>query len=150
VKLPDNLLKDHFDLSFHRGMILRYLMKDPDDPAISERHKYALVANLDTTESESFLLLTTSRLEKATFIRATLPDAFHEFSVGSYQWVTVPTLLDLRSVKRYVREDLVRSIQAQTLTFEGQLNDNDMTEIDQKLKVSRTIEKIILRRIVLP
>jgi hypothetical protein len=148
VKLPDSVLRAHFIESFRRGMVVRYLMPDPDDPAIQERRKYALLSNLDCEETDSFLLLTTSKIEKISRIERHFPNDFHRLNVGAYRWVTEPTVIDLRKLKQYPRDSLLRSIQSETLTFEGPLNSLDMTEIDQKLRQSRNIERQILRRIV--
>jgi hypothetical protein len=150
VKLPDSLLQDHFNSSYKRGAVIRYLMPDPDDPSIEDRFKYALLVNLDLQDKESFLFLATSVIVKLEPIRARMPNAFHEFKPGSYTWITKSTLVDLRKPKIYQREFLLKAIQAQTLTFEGQLSNEHLREVDAKLRVSRTIERVTLRKIVAP
>ena len=92
-------------------------------------------------------MLATSKIEKISLIERRFPDAFHRLSVGAYTWVTEPTVIDLRKLKQYPRDSLLK-IQGEILTFEGPLNTTDMTEIDQKLRRSQNIERKVLRRIV--
>jgi hypothetical protein len=123
-------------------------MTDPDDPNIQSRHKYALIIGLDSQSPESYLLLTTSRLDKLAAIRARMPDAFKEFQPGDYEWVTTPTVLDLRKVRCYSREELEQKILNESLTFECILSNEDMRDIEAKLRLSKTIEVRTLRKIV--
>jgi hypothetical protein len=123
-------------------------MTDPDDPSIQSRYKYALLVGLDSGSAECFLLLTTSRVEKLEPFRRRNPDAFHEFAAGAYSWMTSPTVLDMRSVRPYTREELKQKLQDQTLTFESILSETDMSAIDAKLRASKTIELKTLRKIV--
>ncbi len=148
MKLPKQLLASHFEISFQRGTIIKFLMTDPDDPAIKSRPKYALIVGRDCSESESFLLLTTSKLDKLEPFRKRLPEGFYDFAVGSYAWVTMPTTLDLRKVRTYPREELINKMNDGVLRFECQLSEDEMSEIDAKLRTSKTIEVRTLRRIV--
>jgi hypothetical protein len=148
VKLPPGLLSVHFQASFKRGTIIRFLMTDPDDPHVESRHKFALVIGIDPESPESFLLLTTSKIDKYEVMRRRLPEGFHEFSVEDYSWVAKPTLLDMRKVRGYSKDELVQKMNDGCLTFECVLSEDDMRAIDVKLKASRTIELKTLRKIV--
>jgi hypothetical protein len=148
VKLPTELLAAHFDTSFKRGVIIKFLMTDPDDPALESRYKYALVIGLDCDEPESYLLLATSKLDKIESIRKRIPDGFHYIEAGDYGWVTMPTAVDLRKARCYPRKELIEKLNQGSLTFEGQLDPEEMAEIDTKLRVSKTVEMRLLRKIV--
>ena len=65
-----------------RGTVIRFVMTDPDDPQIQSRPKYALIIGLDPKSPESFLLHTTSKLEKLEALRRRMPDALKEFQPG--------------------------------------------------------------------
>lgn len=129
-------------------MVIRFLMTDPDDKSIQSRYKYALLIGLDSGSAESFLLLATSRIEKLEAFRKRNPDAFHEFTAGTYSWMTSPTVLDMRSVRPYTRDEMKQKLQNQQLTFESIISESDIQAIDAKLRVSKTIEVRTLRKIV--
>ena len=129
-------------------MVIRFLMTDPDDPKIESRNKYAVVIGLDPGSDDSFLLLTTSKLDKPDAIRQRVPDAFHELAVGSYGWVLKPTLLDLRRARPYSRGELRQKMMDGCLTFEEELRQEDMERIDTKLRSSQFIELRTLKKIV--
>jgi hypothetical protein len=148
VKLPIDLLAHHFRTSSTRGTVIKFLMTDPDDPRIESRPKYALLVGIESEGPESLLLLATSKLDKLNAFRTRLPRGFHDLAVGAYEWVKLPTTLDLRKVKCYPREDLIAKMNEGVLTFEGRLSDEEMTEIDKKLRLSQTIEVKTLRKIV--
>lgn len=148
MKLPQDVLDRHFEASLKRGSVIRFLMTDTDDPQIQSRYKYALVVGLLPEASDSFLLLTTSRLEKLVAIRKRIPEGFHQLEAGDYCWTTKPTVVDLRNVRCYPRDELIRKMHDQLLTFEDALREEDMQEIDAKLRVSKTIELKTLRKIV--
>ena len=148
MKLPKEFLAKHFDASFKRGAIIKFLMTDPDDPAIERRYKYAMVVGLDCAEPESYLLLATSKVDKIEPIRKRIPDGFHDLVVGDYPWVTMPTALDLRKARCYPRDELIEKMHQELLTFEGQLASEEIAKIDAKLRGSGQIEMRVLRKIV--
>jgi hypothetical protein len=148
VKLPDTILGSHFEASFVRGAVVRFLMQDPDDPSIDQRYKYAVLLNLDCQEDESILFLTTSKVEKLEVLRQRDPQAVHGLAVGSYPWVTLPTAIPLRQPKMYRRDELLAGLKAATFRFEGTLSTQDLKHIDEKLRQSRLIERKVLKRIV--
>jgi hypothetical protein len=123
-------------------------MTDPDDPRIESRYKFALLIGLDSGATESYLLLTTSQLDKLAPIRRRIPDGFHELSAGDYGWVAKPTLVDLREVRTYSRTELLQKMHDGLLTFECVLKESDLQAVDTKLRLSKTIELRMLRKIV--
>ena len=67
---------------------------------------------------------------------------------GDYELVRLPTVLDLRKVRCYPRQELEQKMLNQSLTFECTLSENDMRDIEGKLRISKTIEIRTLRKIV--
>lgn len=148
MKLPDSLIDDQFAQRFKRGVIIRYLMPDPDDPCITNRFKYALVVNTNSADSQSILLLATSQVEKYQTYFQNFPDAYHELAEGSYPWVETKTLLSLREAKTYERDFLLRSMKSENAQFEDELRKEDMDAIESKLRRSIFIERRVLKQII--
>jgi hypothetical protein len=123
-------------------------MTDPDDPEVQERYKYGVLLNLDCSSAESFIFLTTSRIDKVEPIRDRFPVGFHDFAVGAYEWVSLPTVLDLRTYKKYPRESMLAAFKDGTLTPQGVLTPEHVEAIDAKLRLSKQIEKRVLKLIV--
>lgn len=123
-------------------------MRDPDDPHLKERFKYALLLNLDASAEVSFVCLTTSRLDKTAPFQVKFPNQYHELAVGAYEWVTEPTVINLGEYKTYRRVDLLAAFKSGTLAMQCLLKPEDLAAIDTKLRASRTIERRTLRLIV--
>lgn len=145
MALDRSLIELYFKGNYKRGAILRFLMKC-DDPARDVRNKYAVVLNKDLSEGDVLLSLATSQIQKykSSFFDADVL----RIDPGQYACFPEPTIVNLREVRIEPIELLKDKAGKGQLTFEGEMTDADMTEIDQKLAASKLIEGNILKRIL--
>src|SRR5258708_7400728 len=148
MEFPQSLTDDAFETFCCRGAVLRFLMTDLDDPARSERNKYAIVLNVDPSDPEVLLVLTTSNIEWFKTARDWAKNAVLSLAKGSYPWVTGETIVDLRVVRAYPASVFKSAYRTGKLTFHGQLTNTDLQLVDGKLRNSPTITGAMLKRIV--
>jgi hypothetical protein len=67
---------------------------------------------------------------------------------GIYSWVTEETIVDLRSLRPEMLEDLKVLNERQEMTFEQELDSATMAEVDKKLHASRLIELRTKKRVI--
>lgn len=149
MQLPTSLTDSLFKSKFVRGTVVKFLMTDCDDPAVSEREKYAIVLNIDTGDAEVLLVLTTSRDKASRHSREWVQSSVHTLAKASYKWCTAElTTISLREVRSYRMLDFLTMFNNGQLEFHEPLNDDDLLQIDEKLRRSEILTKAILRRVV--
>jgi hypothetical protein len=150
IRLPAEVLAEHFDSQLRRGQILRYkATEELDDPERTTRFKFALVLSLDCSEEAIFVAFTTSQTryfdENIQFQYLLL-----RWQAGAYEWVVVETILSLKQIHEVRRTKLRDSILASELTFEGTLTQEDLEGVDVILRRSPLISARVKARIVTP
>jgi hypothetical protein len=126
-----------FSEKYRKGAILRFYMRC-DDPKLSHKYKYGIVLNKDCQAPDALLAITTSRFEKfesgygESDILRIEPSAYPCFECG--------TIINLREIRVETVEALKQLGVDQKLTFEGNLDSSDMTEIETKVQGSMLIE----------
>lgn len=150
MQLPREVLLEHFDGQLCRGCILRYkAAEELSDPDCQARFKFALVLNVDCSESTILLAYTTSETD---FFDRNLQFQYliHRWHPGAYPWIVVPTILSLKELYEVARERLKQHIQAGELTFEGTLSLADMAIVEAILDRSPLIAPRTKKRILPP
>jgi hypothetical protein len=145
MALDRSFVELYFSTHYKRGAILRFQMKC-DDPKRQFRDKFAVVLNNNLSEPETLLVLTTSQTQK--FSSPFLDGDVLRIDQGKYACFPAPTVVSLREIRIEQTELLKDKAGKGLLTFEGEMTEVDMSEIDQKLKSSKLIEGNILKRIL--
>lgn len=148
MELPKSLTDSAFETFCCRGAVVRFLMTDLDDPKRSQRNKYAVVLNVDPADAEILLVLTTTSVDWFKTAPKWARNAVLSLSEGSYPWVTDETVVDLRNVRTYPVAVFKTAYQGGKLTFQGQLANADLQQVDEKLRHSTTLTGAILKRVV--
>jgi len=134
-----------FKARYKRGAILRFEMLC-DDPNRVKRNKFGIVLNFDLSDAEVLLAITTTNAKY-------LDSRFLErdgvcLAPSKYDCLPEATYISLREIKTYSLDSMKEKCFQEKLRFVGQLQPDDLTEIDQKLKNSLLIEGVILKRIL--
>ena len=143
--IPLPLVDLLFQGKYRRGAILRFNM-ECDDPARDFRHKFGVVLNKDTAESDALLAITTTNL--AAFASGRFENDILRIDPGAYACFDKPTILSLREVRPEGVADLKNLCQQRQLTFEGDLTPDDFELVRQKIIHSRLIEGKYKKRIL--
>jgi hypothetical protein len=148
MELPQGITDAAFTQACQRGVVLRFLMSDLDDPNRDTRNKFAVVLNVDPSDPEILLVLTTSNVELFRSAAKWVGDSILELSAGSYPWTTKDTVIDLRSVRPYPVEAFKKMYSAGKLDFHGPLSKVDLERIDDILRTSRDLTPAEKKRVV--
>jgi hypothetical protein len=62
MKLPEGVLRQHFETALHRGAVIRFEADDLDDPNVPVKFKYAVILSVDCAEASTLYVFTTSQL----------------------------------------------------------------------------------------
>lgn len=139
------LIDWYFQQHYKRASTLRFYM-ECDDPAVDFKYKFAILLNLDTTEPDALLALTTSNLKP--YASGFLENDIVRIPGGKYPCFPKETIISLREIRIEPVIKLRTLCEQKQMTFEGVLDATDMTEVDSKLAASRLIEKHLKKRIV--
>jgi hypothetical protein len=143
--LGGGLVDLYFQQHYKRGAILRFYM-ECDDPGVDFKYKFGILLNLNTTESDALLGITTSNLKP--FASGFLESDIVRISGGKYSCFPRDTIINLREVRVEPVTKLRFLCEQKQMSFEGALDGSDMIEVDEKVAVSRLIEKHLKKRIV--
>src|SRR5262249_3738287 len=130
---------------YKRGTIMRFVM-ECDDPQVEEKPKYGIILNLDSKDEEALLAITTSQID--FYDNRRFEDEILRVSPGSYSCFTEETVISLRVIRPEPVARLKTLAASGTLTFHGQLSDDDMAIIEQKIIRSRVIERGYKKKII--
>jgi len=145
-KVGGELIDLYFQQRYKRGAILRFYM-ECDDPEVDFKYKFGILLNLDVTEPDALLAITTSNLKP--FASGFLENDIVRIPGGRYPWFPKKeTIINLREIRTEPVTKLRTLCQQKQMTFEGDLDPSDMIEVDVKLGTSRLIEKHLKKRIV--
>ena len=95
-KLGGELIDLYFRQHYKRGAILRFYM-ECDDPEVDFKYKFGILLNLNTTESDALLGITTSNLKP--FASGFLENDIVRISGGKYPCFPRDTIINLREVR---------------------------------------------------
>lgn len=145
-KLGAGLIDLYFTQHYKRASILRFYM-ECDDPNVDFKYKFGVLLNLDTTEPEALLAITTSNLKP--FASGFLENDIVRIPSGKYScFPKQETIINLREIRIEAVSKLRTLCEQKQMTFEGVLDASDMTDVDAKLGASRLIERHLKKRIV--
>jgi hypothetical protein len=145
-KVGGELIDLYFQQHYKRGAILRFYM-ECDDPEVDFKYKFGILLNLDVTEPDALLAITTSNLKP--FASGFLENDIVRIPGGQYPCFSKKeTIINLREIRTEPVTKLRTLCQQKQMTFEGDLDPSDMIEVDVKLGASRLIEKYLKKRIV--
>jgi len=137
-RVSPEIVEQYFVQNFRRGAVLRFSM-ECDDPNRKLRDKFGVVLNRDDqNDPDCFLAITTSQL--AHYQSGRFENDIVRVAVGTYAYFKVETIINLREVKVQSKENLKRLSGEQRMSFEGNLNQAHMLEIDRKIQASILIE----------
>lgn len=145
IKFSRDLVDTYFASHYRRGCVLRFNMKC-DDPDRVQRFKFGIVLNKDWSEPEVLLAITTTKIE--WFSSGHFDRDIVRLHPGIYPWVTSETVVDLRSIRSELVDDLKTLCERQDMSFEQELGEPTIAELDEKLRASRLIELRIKKRII--
>lgn len=134
-----------FQQQYKRGVILRFEM-ECDDPNRETRHKFGVVLNKDASEAEALLAITTTN--HAFFASGYFENDILRIDVGDYPCFVKPTILSLREIRPEPIEHLKQLCRSGQLTFHGQITEEDLAVILQKITNSKLIEGKYKKRIL--
>jgi hypothetical protein len=134
-----------FKEKYCKGAILRFYMKC-DDPNRPFRYKFGIVLNKQSSEAEALLAITTTNA--ARYSSGYFENDIVRISVGSYACFDEPTVVSLREIRTEPVEDLKNLYSNRQLSFEGNLDAADLTEVETKIQASVLIETRTKSRII--
>ncbi len=135
----------YFQERYKRAAILRFYM-ECDDPGVDFKYKFGILLNLNITEPEALLAITTSNLKP--YASGFLENDIVRIPGGKYPCFPKETIISLREIRIELVSKLRTLCEQKQMTFEGILDASDMIDVDAKLAASRLIEKYLKRRIV--
>lgn len=144
MRTPE-LVEQHFRGHYRRGAIIRFEMPC-DDPNRIVRDKFGVVLNLDLSDPEALLAITTTN--EKYFASGFIENDIVRITAGIYPCFPEPTIVSLREIKIYPLRWIKDLCLQSKMTFEGNISDGDIMEIDAKLRGSVLIEGTIQLRIV--
>ena len=137
----------YFQQHYKRAAILRFYM-ECDDPKVDFKYKFGILLNLDVTETDALLAITTSNLKP--FASGFLENDIVRIPGGKYPcFPKEETIINLREIRIEPVTKLRSLCEQKQMTFEGVLDASDMIDVNGRLAASRLIEKYLKKRIVL-
>ena len=146
VKIDRAAIDLVFQQKYRKGAILRFYMKG-DDPDRPYRYKFGIVLNKQCDEGEALLAITTSNTDR--YKSGYFEDDIVRVPASSYACFDAPTtVINLREIRSESLDQLKALYSNQQLSFEGNLDEPDITEIETKIEASVLIEVQTKKRIL--